>query len=316
MYCKYCGNTIASNCTKCASCGAKIDLNDGGQSFYEEHELDAWQFDNVMMKGPQTSMPKTDMRSASDVNIDLPRVHGNEIKQYRGQSSRRRSSQLRRKKKKTIFDYFNLSSSNKLIIFCISSALAIVLLVVAIIAVLNSSNENGEGESTQTYSEQVNDEPAKEVQNPQGDEKPEEKSEERHTDVEYNTGRVLLEDVKIIVGSSIVEHPVAMYKVNNVIYVSMDRVLKHEGYNWIQNMENTNRVCYVNEKQSCSIEIEKQSNLIWIKTSDDDVQMHRMDAENFNVDSDTYVPAESFFKILGYSEVEYNEQEKYLKVEK
>lgn len=159
MYCKYCGSRIASDATKCESCGANIDLNDGGQSFFDDNELNAWQSESVLCNA-QTSVPKTEMREPLTEKDNFEEEYDKAF--ARPQASvvtRDTRSRRRSKKKKNILDYLNLSSSNKLIIFCIASALAIVLLVVAIIAVLNSGNDSTDETATQSntsgYTQQV-----------------------------------------------------------------------------------------------------------------------------------------------------------------
>lgn len=43
MYCKFCGNTLEEGAVRCSQCNAPIFLRDGGQSFFSEDELTAWQ---------------------------------------------------------------------------------------------------------------------------------------------------------------------------------------------------------------------------------------------------------------------------------
>ena len=141
MYCKYCGSRITPDTTKCVYCGANIDLNDGGQSFFDDNELNAWQSDS-MAYNAQSSVPRTEMREPLPEKPNIEEYEKTLERPRVSTGTRRVRSRRRAKKKKNILDYFKLSSSNKLIIFCIASALAIVLLVVAIIAVLNSENED------------------------------------------------------------------------------------------------------------------------------------------------------------------------------
>lgn len=42
MYCKFCGNHMEDNSIICGRCGSDIDPNDGGQSFYDDEELNEW----------------------------------------------------------------------------------------------------------------------------------------------------------------------------------------------------------------------------------------------------------------------------------
>lgn len=58
MYCKFCGSRISLNTIKCGTCGANINLRDGGQTFFEDNELKAWMNDTVEY-GNNTNMPKT-----------------------------------------------------------------------------------------------------------------------------------------------------------------------------------------------------------------------------------------------------------------
>ena len=150
MYCKYCGSRITPDTTKCVSCGANIDLNDGGQSFFDDTELNAWQSDS-MAYNAQSSVPRTEMREPLPEKSNFEEEYEKTFERPQASvGTRGTRSRSRAKKKKNIMDYLNLSSSNKLIIFCIASALAIVLLVVAIIAVLNSGDKNTDETATQS----------------------------------------------------------------------------------------------------------------------------------------------------------------------
>jgi len=102
MYCKFCGNKIVSNASQCMRCGARINLADGGQTFYEENELDSW------VAGSGSNIPQTEIRTTPYGRKKIAKRNGKKP-----------------------------SGSNKLIVFCIISALVIVLLVVAIIAISN-----------------------------------------------------------------------------------------------------------------------------------------------------------------------------------
>ena len=58
MYCKYCGKMLREEETICSSCGNRINLLDGGQSFFTEQELDMWREPEPAVKNRST-LPKT-----------------------------------------------------------------------------------------------------------------------------------------------------------------------------------------------------------------------------------------------------------------
>ncbi len=60
MFCKYCATKLGQEISqKCPNCGLVIDVNDGGQSFYEDADLLAWSMTN---EEAMASMPKTEVR--------------------------------------------------------------------------------------------------------------------------------------------------------------------------------------------------------------------------------------------------------------
>ncbi len=321
MYCKFCGNRIASNTTKCTACGANIDLTDGGQSYFDDNELDAWQSDSLMMKGPKTYMPKTEMREVSDG--DFAENYETYLQKPQASSSSRgsRSQVRRKKKKKTILDYFNLSSSNRLIIFCIASALAIVLLVVAIIAVISGGdNENqSEGQTTNSgYSQTIDDQPTTtpaQTAEPRTDVDTEREKAEKNSEAIKN--KIEIKDIKVKdENGKDVPHSVSGYmSENNSLYLSLDKVLKHMGYkNGRKNGNNPNRIIYEHNTSGKVVEIEKDTNMIWITSPGETATTDYLSGNNFNVGDDTYVPIQSFLSKMGYNEskVVWDKEEKTL----
>ena len=156
MFCKFCGSKIALNENKCLICGAAINRQDGGQTFYEESELDAWKTEIIADGAPKTEMreplpvsqrpiskpkkksapvipplsaPTTEPFSASSYKTTAPQAARSHPKTN--------TSAKKRKKKKD-------NGANKLIIFCISVVIAIVLLVVALIAAFSGGKPKSE----------------------------------------------------------------------------------------------------------------------------------------------------------------------------
>lgn len=292
MYCKYCGGKIASDTTKCVSCGANIDLDDGGQSFFDDNELNIWKSGGVSYD-VQSSVPKTEMREPLPERAEFDEEYKKAFAKSqvnvgkRGGYSRKSS-----KKKKTVFDYLNISSSNRLIIFCIASALAIVLLAVAIIAVLSSGGESDEAASqteASGYTQQAENTDA------------EQSNQENAQDVLND--KTEIKDVKIFdKDGNEVSHSVSAYMdKNNTLYVSLDKILKYEGYkNGRASDDDTNRILYEHKSNGKIIEIEKGTNKIWITEPGEDSVMQLLDSVNFNVGDNTYVPVKSFLVKYGY----------------
>lgn len=308
MYCKFCGNRINSNTIKCTVCGADIDFTDGGQSFFDDNELAAWQSDNFAMKGPQTCMPKTEMRELPNSNIS----ESGEINLRRPRhsaDSKKSQSRVRKRKKKTVLDYLNISSSNRLIIFCIASALAIVLLVVAIIAVISGGNEQDEETATQNleYSQQVGEKTSQNVDE-NGGTQPDnaENSDNENGDVETGgNDKTEIKDIKVLdENGKEVRHPVSGYIYNEqCLYLSVDRVLNHMGYKTGKsNGNNVNRIIYEHKTNGNVVEIEKGSAVMYISQNGGQIRTVDLEYSNFNVGSETYVPIKRFLSALGYDE--------------
>ena len=329
MYCKFCGSRIMPNAAKCVSCGAKIDLTDGGQSFFDDGELDAWKEDSLL-QSPPISVPKTEMREPLHYNIGLEKEY--EMKASRPQattSTRRSHSRGRSKKKKNLLDYFHLSSSTKLIIFCISSALAIVLLVVAIIAVLNSDNEKDENViSDSVHEQQISDDSFEQnsyqqnsqinQENPIYDKDNSKVNEtEKGSSDEAKNGKEEIKDIKIYIDNKEISHPVSAYLIDNKIYVSLGKILKNEGY-WDgrPNGNYKDRVIY--EHPSGKIfEIKKESSLFWTKEANEgNEKSDKLETPCFTEGSEIYVPARSFLNKIGYSNVKYDPEKQTLTVNK
>lgn len=312
MYCKYCGGRIASDATKCASCGAVIDLNDGGQSFFDDNELNEWQNESASFDA-KTSVPKTEMRAPLPEDAFAEKNEKAFASLPSRATKRDTYSRRRHQKEKKTFGFLNLSGSNKLIIFCIASALAIVLLTVAIIAVLNSGKDETDSENVQTsseemrtsYSDTVNEESAADAAN---------QAVTRNT---ADKDKKEIRGVKILINNQEISHPVSAYIIDGKIYVSIDRVLKAEGYKTgVKTDDNENRIRYDHTNTSKAIEIEKGTNKIWIRENDEEPETEYLDGENFNEGSDTYIAAKSFFNLLGYSKVAYDSSTMTLSVNK
>lgn len=306
MYCKYCGGVIAPGAEKCMSCGASIDFNDGGQSFFDDNELNAWRGD-AMMSGVKNDVPKTEMREAAAVSEDdFEAAYGMnfEPSAQRG-ASEGGYARARARKKGNLFDFSWLSGSNRLIVFCIASALVIVLLAVAIIAVLSGGSEDTATDATKTQTVDS------------GNAGTEDKTEKEEKNL-IAQDREEVKGIKILINNREISHPVSAYMVNGEIYVSIDRVLNAEGYNvGVRNTDNENRVRYKHKTEEKAVEIEKGTDKIWIiENSSEEATVQKLDGVTFNVDTDTYVPAESFFTKIGYSKAEYNKSTVTLTVSK
>lgn len=325
MYCKYCGSRIASDTTKCVSCGANIDLNDGGQSFFDDNELNAWQSDSISYNA-QSSVPRTEMREPLPEKANFEEEYEKTFARPQASvSTRGNRSRARSKKKKNVLDYLNLSSSNKLIIFCIASALAIVLLVVAIIAVLNSGDDTTDENATQNnasgYSTTVNNNSEQNNQQQPAVDNPTTETRQNETDPknEEDTVKNMTEvkDIKILdKDKKEISHSVSAFMDgNNTLYVSLDKVLKHEGYkNGRPNGNDRNRIIYEHKTSGKVIEIEKQTNKIWITEPGETPETKYLEGNNFNVKDDTYIPIKSFLEQLGYDKdkVKWEEKDKTL----
>lgn len=138
MYCKYCGGRLTQNSKKCAECGAEIDFFDGGQSYYDDNELDAWQSDSIESSGANTDMPKTAIiepgAPSRKPSYSPERRRDSYGDRGNARSELARPRQNTAKKKKSFLG--RMSMSTKLIMAGIASAIVLVLVVVAIYGIV------------------------------------------------------------------------------------------------------------------------------------------------------------------------------------
>lgn len=342
MYCKYCGSEITSNITRCVSCGANIDLNDGGQSFLEDNELSLWK--NSTPYKITTSVPKTEMRER------LPQTYLSEAEDkfepagfYPSVAEKKSSS--RTKSKIKLFGGLKLSSSNKFIIFCISLALVIVLMAVAVIAILDDEPEKAEKTdetSTQTTNEAVveNDiskeptgnevqqqvapenstpEPVEvEEQEPAQPEEdaPEQPEGEAQKQVQPEENpekeKVLVENVRIKKSDKDIKMSTSIYRIDGVIYVNAYDILMDEGY---KDKVKTNSGHYVfDHKQNSNqkIEISTDGKEVWIRTEANVLQKESLQYDSMLIEDAVYVPAKDFLEKMGFEEYDFDEAKKIL----
>lgn len=331
MYCKYCGSKITVDTTKCMSCGANIDLNDGGQSFFDDNEISSWQSDSVSYNS-YTTVPKTEMREYIPENDNFNERYENIFAKPQmniGTSSN--YARPRSKKKKKSSGYLSTSSSNKLIIFCIASAVAIVLLVVAIIAVLNSGNDTADERTDEIVTQTIvpeyiprenNATVEPDINQPTSSEMQNDAVIENETVNPENTedvlkGKIEIKDIKILdMDGKKIPHSVQAYiDENNTLYVSLDKILKYKGYkNGFPNSTHKNRIQYEHKLSKKVIEIEKGTDKIWISENSESPDTKHLDSVNFNVGDNTYIPIKSFLIEYGYDEnnIRWDENEKVL----
>ncbi len=134
MYCKFCGSKIDPNTQKCKVCGATIRLTDGGQTYYDEHELDDWS------KSP-------DSKQFPITEEVFPEAYG--------------------KKPSSASDFFNLSNPKNMLIFCIVGGAVILVLVIAILVACFSDRgkEDTKDEVDYEYYRPVNNNAGSDIDN-------------------------------------------------------------------------------------------------------------------------------------------------------
>ena len=313
MYCKYCGSRITADTAKCVSCGANIDLNDGGQSFFDDNELNAWQSGGVS-NNAQSSVPRTEMREPlppSPKKADFEAHERASVRPRASVSVKGSRSHRHAKKKKSIAEYLNLSSSNKLIIFCIASALAIVLLVVAIIAVLNGGEDKSDKNTTQEnvtgYTQQTGNNTEQNTPQPAVTEKPAEEQGKAPNNQEGEKAAAEnmteIKDVKILdKDKKEIPYSASVFRdETEALYVCVDAVLKHEGYkDGRPNGNDSNRIIYEHKTSGKVIEIVKQTDEIWVKEPGGTEEIRHLEGNSFSIKDDIYVPIVSFLVRLGY----------------
>ncbi len=344
MYCKYCGSRIASDATKCISCGADIDLNDGGQSFFDDNELKAWQNESVKTSVPKTEMiepalpnasvetRKTSSPPVNAVRIEQPYQQTNPEAErglfpsasaermeqpYRqtnpetGQelfplaSIEKRNTRLRRKTEKKKNISDLLNLSNSNKLIIFCIASALAV-VLLVVAIIAVLNSGKDG--SESNGEQTNNSTEVNSESVADD--------ANNAVTQDGEEKEEIQDIKIFINDEEISHPVSAYMSGDKIYISIDKVLAAEGYKYVKTDDNENRIRYKNEKASKAIETEKGTNKIWITENNEEADTEYLDGANFNEGSDTYVAAKSFFNLLGYSGVEYDASTKTLSINK
>ena len=316
MYCKYCGSRIASDTTKCVSCGANIDLNDGGQSFFDDNELNAWQSDSISYNA-QSSVPRTEMREPLPEKANFEEEYEKTFARPQASvSTRGNRSRARSKKKKNVLDYLNLSSSNKLIIFCIASALAIVLLVVAIIAVLNSVDDTTDENATQTntsgYTTTADSTGTDQNNNIQQQQTNQTEPEARdNQSTVQNTSEKEKEPIKDVIikkGNDVVIEATMLYRIDGVEYVALYDIVKNEGYkNKVVNNKG-NHVFDYKENEERRIEVATNGKEIWFKDEKDTEapEPKHLKYNTVEIEGNIYVPAEDFLNKFGFKKYKFD----------
>lgn len=299
MYCKYCGAKIGSNIRSCPRCNADIDIYDGGQSFFEDGDLDMWKNERII-RGQRTMVPRTEFmenESGSKTDREFSGMQSPTVNTV-GKRVRKRSKSVIEK----IFDFFNLSASNRIIAVFITLVFIVIFIVAGIIALVN--RENGE--------ENIGGEESYSTQTPV-------RSDFNSADTIYEAtalpvGKEELADIRIFVNDEEISHPVPAYMSGgSILYISVDRILKHEGYQSGRADEyNPRRVIYENLQTGSIIEIEKDTSQLWIRDLNNSSAAQSMEEAAFNVNSDTYVPAKSFLELCGYTNIEFDSEKKEL----
>ena len=128
MYCKYCAASLGENgALKCPNCGADINLLDGGQTFYEEADLQLWR-----EKEPaEDSTPKTVIRPI------------NNFAQPQEAPSKQTAETVYRG---------GFESVVKLAIVCVTALVALALILAVVIISMNS----GSGKKTNKIQQTIN----------------------------------------------------------------------------------------------------------------------------------------------------------------
>lgn len=120
MFCKYCATKLGQEISqKCPNCGLVIDVNDGGQSFYEDADLLAW---SMTDEEAMASMPKTEVRRI--VNQKPPRGGMSAAK---GKSKQVNNDTFVNPEKPFVDD--GRMSVTKIVIICILAVVVIALLI-------------------------------------------------------------------------------------------------------------------------------------------------------------------------------------------
>lgn len=226
MYCKFCGSVLTSNATKCMACGAKIDLNDGGQSFFDDNELSAWQNDNIGMSG--NGMPRTNLLTPTAGKGGYGRTQSNP-----GLKINMRHSGTG-------------MNTKKLWIFGIASSLTVIAIVVGIILIFTlggdgdkASSPGGGGAAGQIAGAQSS------------DSKGERKELKNITIVDEN--------------GATIKHPAPVFSVNDTIYLSIDYVLVKMGYEYEGNdVKNKDIVIFKHGQNKKEVKYQKDSNNVWV----------------------------------------------------
>ncbi|MCC8097420.1 MAG: hypothetical protein LIO44_02440 [Eubacterium sp.] len=104
MYCKFCGNHLEDNSVICGRCGSDIDPNDGGQSFYDDEELNEWK-ESYPLPEMRTIMPTAEISQDEEFDDEIYEKMSKEpttiMRSGKGSPSGAKRKRRASKKKKT-----------------------------------------------------------------------------------------------------------------------------------------------------------------------------------------------------------------------
>ncbi|MCD7777181.1 MAG: hypothetical protein LUH47_01585 [Clostridiales bacterium] len=163
MYCKFCGNHMEDNSIICGRCGSDIDPNDGGQSFYDDEELNEWR-ESSSLPEIRTIMPTAEISQDDDfedeIDERLRRETTTIVRSGKTSVSKRKTSNKKNSKKGT--DIY--------IIIGLCVLIAVMVISLAVFIFINKENENkvdSNEETTSEISESGETLPAENSENPE-----------------------------------------------------------------------------------------------------------------------------------------------------
>ncbi len=336
MYCKFCGTMLDNDGAKCLNCGAAIDLNDGGQSFFEDDELEAWRTPGSAL--PRTAVLDDEEQEAGFPDEPVPAPKKPPLKSggspeaknilFKQQSERAdflkpsaaaasgERQEIRHRDTKSKGKHFEILDKNLgIIIGCIVAFVAVV--IAAAIAVsygISKKDVDGGGEQqeqTDTQNEQS--------QQQGGGQTPQQILAQQDAAIELPEGVKYIGDLppdiceerSEITVYDASQNPLGQYKayiINGVYYYPAGVLLNCLGYKYDE---------YLSQKGVsrgiADVVCQNGNGMeIWLKTGENQVEIHEekkelsakvlRDGTSAHPGGKIYVPAVSFLKNMGYAD--------------
>ena len=314
MYCKFCGGPLTPESSTCASCGAKIDKSDYGQTFFEADDLLAWK--EISSEPDSVVAHKSGFQYGSSCPEECP----DDISVADDTGSCYSAN-----------DYTSSVDKKRLTflkVFCIVSVIIIIALSATIVYISRLGSNEASDESIIVGENIENTDNANDsntTETTETEEGTEADSSEKNDDQtlpappapDSETPRasipdmLVIEGIKIRVNNANINYNSEGRMLNNRLFVSAEPVLKHIGYNTVTTSDDGSVI--FKKRTGEEIELKDHERSFSVKAADGTIKQYDMIYPCFNIET-IFVHSGSFFDKLGY-DVIYDKDTKVLSLE-